>query len=79
MSATDNNQEKIMTVLTRKQAKSLIDSGKAVQVTTMYREHSDKTFGVLNNLESQKTAHYLIGSGDLREEVPETTPTFDRK
>lgn len=67
-----------MNIITKAKAQSLIESGKVVQVGTMYQEHSDKTFGVLNNLETQKTDHYLIGATDLRDDVPETTPTFDR-
>lgn len=68
-----------MVVLTQKQAKKLIDSGAAEQVCTMYQEHSDKTFGVLNNFSVQQTQHYVIGGGDLRDEVPMTTATFGKK
>lgn len=68
-----------MSILTKAKAKTLIESGKAAQVTVMYQQHNDTTYGVLNNYDTQKTEHYPIGSGDLRDEVPETTPTFDRK
>lgn len=67
------------TVLTKAQAKKLIETGKAAQVTVMYQAQTDTTYGVLNNYEVQKTQHYPIGAGDLRDDVPETTPTFDRK
>lgn len=67
-----------MSVITKLQAKSMVDAGKAAQVATMFQENSNKTFGVLTDYQSQKTHHYLIGEGDLRNDVPETTPTFDR-
>lgn len=67
-----------MTMLTIDQAKSLFSSGKAAQMTTMYNQHSNKTFGVVDNRSAKRTDHYLIGPGDLTHEVPEKTPTFDR-
>lgn len=68
-----------MTIITKAQAKKLLEAGKAAQVTVMYQAHNDTTYGVLNNYETQKTEHYPIGAGDLRDDVPETSPTFDRK
>ncbi len=68
-----------MTMLTHDQAKSLFNSGKAAQIRTMYNEHSNKTFGVIENLKERRLDHYLIGTGDLTSEVPEKAPTFDRQ
>lgn len=65
-----------MTVITQSQAKALIKSGNASQVCTTYQPHNDKTYGVINNSATQKTQHYLIGAGDLRDDVPMTIPTF---
>jgi hypothetical protein len=72
-----------MATLNRAQAKRLIDAGAATQFTVCYSEENNITYGVLNNTGSGKADlhrvdHYPIGTGDLRGEVPETTPTFDR-
>ena len=67
-----------MTMLTIDQAKALFSSGKAAQTTTMYNEHSNKTFGVIDNRFAKRTDYYPIGPGDLTHEVPEKIPTFDR-
>lgn len=61
-----------MAIITKLQADKLIRSGKAAQVATTYQSYSDKTFGVIDNYELQRTDHYLIGIGDMRESAPET-------
>lgn len=68
-----------MTMLTLDQAKALFNSGKAAQMSTMYNQHSNKTFGVVDNRSAKRTDHYLIGDGDLTHVVPEREPTFDRQ
>lgn len=66
-------------VLTKAQAKKLIETGKAAQVTVMYQAQTDTTYGVLNNYEECTTQHYPIGTGDLRDDVPETTPALNEQ
>lgn len=53
-------------IISAKEGKKLVASGKATEEGWMYEPNVDTTYAILTRYDKRRTDHYPVGRGDLR-------------